>query len=192
MNGRISRERRLPRALTIAALAALTLLMMLNLGACGKKQQEAEIKTAPEQPAMETPVEVPTQTIPVAEPEPEPKEMKTPALELKPAFFDFDKSDLTPAAREVLNANGRMLKDHPDVRIIIEGHCDERGTVQYNLALGEKRAQAARDYLKDLGIASARMEVVSYGKERPFAMGHNEAAWAQNRRAQFVPRPAAK
>lgn len=193
MNGGLSSTRRLPRALMIAALAAMTLLLMMNLGGCGKKQQEAEIKTAPEQPAMEEPVKVtPPEEIPVKQEETTPTEMAQPAVDLKPVFFDFDKYELRPTAREALNANGRMMKDNPNLRIIIEGHCDERGTVQYNLALGEKRAQAAKSYLVDLGVAPSRMDVVSYGKERPFAMGHDEAAWAQNRRAQFVPRPSSK
>ena len=82
-----------------------------------------------------------------------------------------------------------MLRDHPNVNVTIEGHCDERGTVEYNQALGEKRALAARDYLVAAGIAAARLDVISYGKERPFATGHDESSWQQNRRANFAVRP---
>jgi len=112
--------------------------------------------------------------------------MAQPAVVLQDVFFDFDKYDLSAEARDKLAANSRMLRDNPNARILIEGHCDERGTVQYNLALGEKRANEARSYLTSLGISPTRIEVVSYGKERPFAMGHTEAAWSQNRRAHFV------
>ena len=175
---------RLSRAMTIAAMAAMTLLLMMNLGGCGKKQQEAEIKTAPEQPVMEEPVKVtPPAEIPVKQEEAIPTDMTQIGAELKAVYFDFDKYELKPTAREALNANGRLMKDHPDLRIIIEGHCDERGTVQYNLALGEKRAQAAKSYLVDLGVAASRMEVVSYGKERPQEIGSDEKSWALNRRA---------
>ena len=81
-----------------------------------------------------------------------------------------------------------MMRDAPGVTLLIEGHCDERGTVQYNLALGEKRAKQARDYLVSLGVPSTQIEVVSYGKERPFATGNGESIWSQNRRAHFVVR----
>ncbi len=104
----------------------------------------------------------------------------------EPIYFDFDQSDLRPEAREVLNRKAEALRSYPDLRIRIEGHCDERGTVEYNLALGERRADAARMYLIDLGIDSDRMNTVSYGEERPAADGHNEAAWQLNRRDEFV------
>jgi peptidoglycan-associated lipoprotein len=117
-----------------------------------------------------------------------PTEEPTPAVVLQDVFFDYDKYDLSDEARTTLNQDGRLLRDQKDVRILIEGHCDERGTVQYNLALGEKRAKEAKAYLVDLGIASTRIDVVSYGKEKPFALGHDEAAWMQNRRAHLVVR----
>ena len=111
-----------------------------------------------------------------------------PAILLQDVFFEYDSFDLDDVDREALNQNARLLREHPGVRLLIEGHCDERGTVQYNLALGEKRAREVRSYLVDLGIDGSRIDVVSYGKERPFVLGHDEEAWSQNRRAHFVVR----
>jgi peptidoglycan-associated lipoprotein len=105
---------------------------------------------------------------------------------LKDNFFDFDQAAIRADQREVLSVDASWLKKWPTVKVRVEGHCDERGTAQYNLALGEKRAEADREYLASLGIDTARVELVSYGKERPFANGHDEAAWAQNRRGHFV------
>ena len=101
-------------------------------------------------------------------------------------FFDFDRSDLREDARQTLQAKAEALRQFPDIRVRIEGHADERGTVEYNLALGERRADAARVYLIDLGIDSDRMTTISYGEERPAVDGQNEAAWSQNRRDEFV------
>ncbi|HEU4463969.1 MAG TPA: peptidoglycan-associated lipoprotein Pal [Gemmatimonadota bacterium] len=101
-------------------------------------------------------------------------------------FFDFDRSDLREDARQTLQVKAEALRQFPDVRIRIEGHADERGTVEYNLALGERRADAARAYLIDLGIDSDRMTTISYGEERPAVEGQNESAWSQNRRDEFV------
>ncbi|HJR52723.1 MAG TPA: peptidoglycan-associated lipoprotein Pal [Gemmatimonadota bacterium] len=101
-------------------------------------------------------------------------------------FFEFDRSDLREDARQTLQAKAEALRQFPDIRVRIEGHADERGTVEYNLALGERRADAARTYLIDLGIDSDRMTTISYGEERPAVEGSNEAAWSQNRRDEFV------
>lgn len=101
-------------------------------------------------------------------------------------FFDFDRSDLREDARQTLQMKAEALRQFPDIRIRIEGHADERGTIEYNLALGERRAEAARAYLVDLGIDSDRMTTISYGEERPQVQGQNEAAWSQNRRDEFV------
>ncbi|MHB8765325.1 MAG: peptidoglycan-associated lipoprotein Pal, partial [Deferrisomatales bacterium] len=106
--------------------------------------------------------------------------------ELRRIHFGFDQYSLGTEARQTLAANAEYLKARPAARVRIEGHCDERGTVQYNLALGERRARAALQYLVDLGIAPARLEMISYGKELPLDPGHNEQAWAKNRRAEFV------
>ncbi|HUF89696.1 MAG TPA: peptidoglycan-associated lipoprotein Pal [Gemmatimonadota bacterium] len=101
-------------------------------------------------------------------------------------FFDFDRSDLREDARATLQRKAEALRQFPDIRIRIEGHADERGTVEYNLALGERRADAARAYLIDLGIDPDRMTTISYGEERALVEGQNEAAWSQNRRDEFV------
>lgn len=104
---------------------------------------------------------------------------------LEDVFFAFDSSRLTYEMREVLARDARVLLDNPGVHVILEGHCDERGTNEYNLALGERRARSVRDYLAQSGVAVERMRIVSYGEEQPFALGHDEAAWAQNRRVHF-------
>lgn len=105
---------------------------------------------------------------------------------LKDVFFDFDKSTLREDAKKTLNENIAWLKANPDIRIVVEGHCDERGTNEYNLALGERRAKAVRDYLVAGGIDAKRISTISYGEERPFVLGHDESAWKFNRRAHFV------
>jgi len=100
-------------------------------------------------------------------------------------FFAFDSYELSPESRNVLAAKADALKKYPLFNIVIEGHCDERGTSEYNLALGERRAKAAQQFLNQLGITETRMSLVSYGKERPFEKGHDEAAWSKNRRDEF-------
>lgn len=102
-------------------------------------------------------------------------------------YFDFDKYDLKPEARERLAKNADFMKDHPGLIFRIEGHCDERGTNEYNIALGDRRANAARDYLMSLGVEGIQLQTVSYGEERPFCTSsHDESCWWQNRRAHFV------
>jgi len=101
-------------------------------------------------------------------------------------LYDFDSSVLTPTAQDRLRRKAEWLKENPKASVKIEGHCDERGTVEYNLALGWRRAEAAKAFLVDLGISAARMTTISYGKERPFAKGKGESVWSQNRRAHFV------
>jgi peptidoglycan-associated lipoprotein len=98
-------------------------------------------------------------------------------------FFDFDKFDLKPEAQATLKKQAAWLQKYPSVAVTVEGHADERGTREYNLALGERRANSVKDYLSALGIARTRINIISYGKERPVALGHDEAAWSQNRRA---------
>ena len=105
---------------------------------------------------------------------------------LKPIFFDFDKYDIRLADTEILKGNSALLKKFPNVKIQIEGHCDERGTNEYNLALGERRANSTKKYLLSLGITADRISTISYGEEKPFDPGHNEEAWAKNRRAHFI------
>jgi peptidoglycan-associated lipoprotein len=105
---------------------------------------------------------------------------------LKPVFFELDSSDINAEGQGILNADAALLKKYPSWTVTVEGHCDERGSAEYNLALGERRAVAARAYLVSLGIAADRLRTVSYGKEFPFDPGHDEAAFAKNRRAHFV------
>ncbi len=105
---------------------------------------------------------------------------------LKPVYFLFDSDEITEDAKKILAANADVLKSYPTWIITIEGHSDERGTAEYNLALGDRRALAARTYLLSLGIAAPRVRTVSYGKEFPFDPGHDESAWARNRRAHFM------
>ncbi len=105
---------------------------------------------------------------------------------LKPVFFDYDSAEVSVDAQHVLESDADVLKKNGSWVITIEGHCDERGTAEYNLALGERRAVAARSYLMSLGVAADRLRTVSYGKEFPFDPAHTEAAWAKNRRAHFV------
>ena len=105
---------------------------------------------------------------------------------LEPVFFGYDSSELDPAGRSSLDANAEILRRYGTWVITIEGHCDERGTAEYNLALGERRALAAREYLLNLGFGADRLGTVSYGKEFPFDPSHDDAAWSSNRRAHFV------
>jgi peptidoglycan-associated lipoprotein len=106
--------------------------------------------------------------------------------EVMDAYFDFDKSDIRGDARTALTQTAGFLKSYPQVKVTVEGHADERGSTEYNLALGDRRAQAAKDFLVSLGVPSDRMQTVSYGKERPFCTDHTEQCWQQNRRAHFV------
>jgi peptidoglycan-associated lipoprotein len=109
--------------------------------------------------------------------------------ELKSVYFDFDRADIRPADANVLDANARWLQENRGALVLIEGHCDERGTDAYNLALGERRARSARDYLVAHGVAADRITTVSYGEERPVCPEHNEGCWRQNRRAGFLVKP---
>ncbi len=101
-------------------------------------------------------------------------------------YFDFDRSEIKPEARQVIEAHAQYLSQNPGVRIAIEGHCDERGTREYNLGLGERRAKAVQQMMVLLGVPASQVELVSYGEERPVALGHDEDAWALNRRAELV------
>lgn len=105
---------------------------------------------------------------------------------LKDVNFGFDRYDLTPKAREILSQNAELLLQHRTIKIQIEGHCDERGTIEYNLALGERRAESTRQYLISMGVPANRMSTISYGEEMPLDPRHDEEAWAKNRRAHFI------
>jgi peptidoglycan-associated lipoprotein len=123
---------------------------------------------------------------PAEQPAPNASEAELWRQNVRDAFFDTNKSELRPDARDALTKDAEFLRSYPDVRISIEGHCDERGSTEYNLGLGERRADAAKNYLVSLGISAGRIDTVSWGKERPFCTEHTEACWQQNRRAHLV------
>jgi len=106
--------------------------------------------------------------------------------EVRDAYFDYDKADIRPDARVALSTTADFLKRHPSIKATIEGHCDERGSTEYNLGLGVRRATAVMQYLVSLGVSADRLNIVSFGKEKPFCNEHNEACWQQNRRGHFV------
>lgn len=106
--------------------------------------------------------------------------------DIKDAFFDYDKSDIRSDAKEALLTDAEFLRSHPEIQFTIEGHCDERGSEEYNLGLGDRRATSAKRYLVSLGISDARIQTTSYGKERPFCTEHSESCWQQNRRAHLT------
>jgi peptidoglycan-associated lipoprotein len=121
---------------------------------------------------------------PVAAPQPSLDELFL--KEVRDAYFDYDKADIRPDAREALSKTADFLKNYPQIKVTIEGHCDERGSTEYNLGLGDRRASAVKQYVISLGISADRLSTVSYGKEKPFCMEHNESCWQQNRRGHFV------
>jgi peptidoglycan-associated lipoprotein len=106
--------------------------------------------------------------------------------EVRDAYFDYDKADIRPDARAALSQTADFLKGHPSIKATIEGHCDERGSTEYNLGLGDRRASAVKQYLVSLGVSADRLSTVSFGKEKPFCMESAEACWQQNRRGHFV------
>jgi peptidoglycan-associated lipoprotein len=119
---------------------------------------------------------------------PSPKEFVS-VPELRDIFFDFDKYDIRPEDSKTLDANAAWLKSNPNQLVLIEGHCDERGTNEYNLALGERRAKAAMNYLVSQGVQASRITIISYGEERPTCTEKNEGCWAKNRRSHFLVKP---
>jgi peptidoglycan-associated lipoprotein len=163
----------------LLTLGLVFVLISLNISCGGKKKQDIPSEI----PIDTTTVvdETPTDTTP-----PTPPSMESlKESQFRQVYFDFDKFNLRPDARSSLDFNYDLLKSFPDVIVKIEGHCDERGTVEYNLSLGEKRANAAKGYLVGLGIPSNRISTISYGKERPVDPRHNEEAWGKNRRCEF-------
>jgi peptidoglycan-associated lipoprotein len=160
-------------------LLLLILAMAGYFSGCGKKPKPVTEKP----PVTETKREEPKREEPQEEPKEEPRPGEVSFVKI---YFDFDRSNIRDDAKSALEQNARVLRDNRGVRVQIEGHCDERGTVEYNLALGERRAASARQYLMDLGIDGARMTTISYGKERPVAFGQDEGSWQQNRRCEFV------
>jgi peptidoglycan-associated lipoprotein len=182
-----------------ARRAVTVLVMLLALGAGCAKKQPPIARPMPPPPPETTEARPPEPPEPTREPTSVPPEPVAEDLiasgsiddinrnsPLKPAFFDFDSAEIEAAAQQSLQQNAEVLKKYGNLQISIEGHADERGTAEYNLALGERRAVAARNYMVSLGIPADRIKTVSYGKEFPFDPGHNEEAWAKNRRAHFV------
>jgi peptidoglycan-associated lipoprotein len=188
-----------------AQRAALPVLMLLTVAvaACGKKTPPIARAVPPPpavgsgSPGVATRPPAPPEAVPdpvVVPPEPVREDgIASASLDdlnrnspIKPVFFEYDSSDITPEGKGILDGNAVALKKYSSWTITIEGHSDERGTAEYNLALGERRAVAARAYLVSLGIPAERLRTVSYGKEFPFEPGHDEAAWSKNRRAHFV------
>jgi len=188
---------------TTIALAAVGLAAFLAGGCANKevvKSEEPMVKAEPVR-APETPKAAPQPAKPVqaepATPTPAAEPIKQAEAQMVTApaevtafesiYFDFDKSDLSQDARSVLSKNAEiLLKNKPSIKIQIAGNCDERGSAEYNLALGERRAKSAQQYLITLGVAADRLSTISYGKEKPAVEGHDEAAWAKNRRDEFV------
>jgi peptidoglycan-associated lipoprotein len=140
------------------------------------------VKPAPAAPVVA--VAPPAPTPPPVAVVPPPEKEKEPPLE--DIFFDYDQAAIRPDAQKSLDKNARWLRENPGLALLIEGHCDERGTHEYNLGLGQRRAQATQDYLVASGVDVNRIKIISYGKERPFVIGHDESAWQWNRRAHFV------
>jgi peptidoglycan-associated lipoprotein len=184
-------RRIVPAVLVLSAIAA---------AACHKNKAPVLRPTPPGSTASTTaPPRTPAPPQPVAEPTVVPPEpvraddvASVPLDELnknsplKPVFFEYDSDELTPDGQRTLDENATLLKRYATWAVTIEGHCDERGTAEYNLALGERRAVAARAYLVSLGIPTDRLRTVSYGKEFPFDPAHTETAFSKNRRAHFV------
>ena len=174
-------------------------MVLALVGGCAKKQPPVARVTPPPPPPPLSDSTPPAPPTPVAEPRPVPPEPVTedPIASrdigdinknspFQPVFFAFDSFEVDTLGQQALNANAEIMKKYPTWVITVEGHSDERGTAEYNLALGERRAISARTYLVSLGVSGDRLRTVSYGKEFPFDPGHDEAAWAKNRRAQFV------
>jgi peptidoglycan-associated lipoprotein len=168
----------------------LVLAAALVLSACSaKKPQTAAGSPAASSSTAATPVAAPTASQPsVAGDEILAGDLATLNRKgyLKDAFFDYDRAELRDDARASLAADAQWLKRYPSARILIEGHCDERGTEEYNVALGDRRANATREYLGSLGISASRVATVSYGKERPFCSLETEDCWQQNRRGHLL------
>jgi peptidoglycan-associated lipoprotein len=181
-------------------MLVLVLLMTVVVAACkGKAKPPVARPMPPPSQATDAPPPAPPEPPrPVSEPVPvpampEPDSITNTSIDdlnrnspLGPLFFELDSSDVSADGQKVLQANAAVLKKYPTMQITIEGHCDERGTAEYNLALGERRALAAKNYMVSLGIPADKIKTVSYGKEFPFDAGHDDGAWSKNRRAHFV------
>ena len=169
-------------------LGVIVLLSLFALWGCPKK---AQVTTAPETPKATEPVAEPAapsvmKEEPAAKPAMKEETMEHAAAGLQPIYFDFDRSFVRNDARAVMTANAEWLKANPKVKVRIEGNCDERGTKEYNQALGQRRAASAKKYLVDMGISAKRISLISYGKEKPVCGEDSEACWQKNRRDDFI------
>lgn len=177
----------------LLGLIVVVFALGLVLGGCSCfYQQVAGEKAPPPSPevkVMPPEEKPPVKVIPPPPPPPPPPPSPVAAAVINDIFFDFDKYAIRSEDAEILKKDLQWFKENEGKKVKIEGHCDERGTIEYNLVLGQKRADATKNYLVNLGVDGKLFETVSYGKERPFDPGHNEAAWAKNRRAHFVPLP---
>ncbi|MGH9365124.1 MAG: peptidoglycan-associated lipoprotein Pal [Thermoanaerobaculia bacterium] len=181
------------RTLALAARMMLLVAAVVALTACPKKAPQNAVQAQPTPAPTAAPAETrvppppppPTQAVAVSPIAGSLAELNSKGY-LKDAFFDYDKADLRDDARATLAGDADWLKKFPSLQVLIEGHCDERGTSAYNLSLGDRRANAARDYLASLGVEAMRMKTVSYGKERPICSESSEGCWQRNRRAAFV------
>ena len=164
----------------IFAVSIAVFFTALGLSGCTKKavRTDAGVSMEEKKAAPE-----PVTEAPVVEQAPAP----APAVEtLSDIYFDFDRYSIRDEGLKALDKNAKLLAGDAGLKVVIEGHCDERGTEEYNIALGEKRAQAVKKYLTIRGVDSSRIKVVSYGNEKPFCTGHDEECWQSNRRAHFV------
>ncbi|HEY3276478.1 MAG TPA: peptidoglycan-associated lipoprotein Pal [Syntrophorhabdaceae bacterium] len=169
-------------------LVILIIAIGMFLSGCGCFMQAQKGEQAPP-PAPAAKVAPPEAKVEVPVTPPPPPPAAAAVVALKDVNFDFDKYAIRAGDGEILKGDASWFKANPGKKVKIEGHCDERGTVEYNLVLGQKRADSTKKYLQDLGIDGKLMDTVSYGKERPLDPGHNEAAWAKNRRAHIQPLP---
>ena len=168
--------------LSNVTLVAL-ILTFLFVG-CAKEEPPPPTAEAQPRPAAPPPPPPPPMTTPP--PGPSISQQAFQEFQNQDLYFDFDKYDLRTDARTTLDRKASFLNQNSSVRVQVEGHCDERGTNEYNMALGERRANAAKQYLTTAGISAGRLSTISYGEERPLDPGHTETAWARNRRAHFV------
>lgn len=159
----------------------------IMLSGCAKKAVQSEMmgEELKNKEAVSAASEAP-QTKPIKEQASQAKMKEAAVIAIGDIFFDYDRFSIRDDAKPILEDNARYLKANKNLKIVIEGHCDERGSAEYNIALGERRAGAAQKYLTDLGVDQSMISIVSYGKEKPFCADQNEQCWQENRRAHFV------
>jgi len=184
----------------------VTLLATVFVGACAKRPNltvasapapvpppapnVTTVATETQTTTVETPAPKPAAPVQVATAAPAPPRQAPKEFAPNPALtrihFDFDRAEIRPGDAQTLEVNANWLREHPDQLVLIEGHCDERGTAEYNLALGDRRAKSTMNYLASRGVSTSRMSIISYGEERPLCAEKNEACWSKNRRAMFL------